>query len=254
MSNNKYAVFLDIDNTLINGDNLQQRNIDVIEAVRKAGHHVFVNTGRSYASIPVYLFRKIRFDGVVAGIGSYVRYRDEIISNITIPPDLLNQLAGQFLKSGTSCYFEGEHAVFYMHMDPGMVQNPAREIDHKHDFTSTYKGSLITKLTPLIHFSSHEIARLQENFTVIQHDTYAEIAMKGCSKAKGMQIMLDHIGIDRKNSIAIGDSSNDLDMLMSAGISIAMANASDEVKAVSSHITGDVNSAGVAAALEKFLL
>jgi hypothetical protein len=52
---------------------------------------VFINTGRSYAVIPKQIFDVISFDGVVAGIGSYVRYGDEIIQSITIPENLLKK-------------------------------------------------------------------------------------------------------------------------------------------------------------------
>ena len=52
----------------------------------------------------------------------------------------------------------------------------------------------------------------------------------------------------------IGDGSNDRDMLIRAGLGIAMENASEELKLVADHVTGHCNDAGVAQAIEKFVL
>ena len=59
------------------------------------------------------------------------------------------------------------------------------------------------------------------------------------------------LGISRDEMIAFGDAENDLAMLEYAGIGVAMANASEEVKVVADEVTLDNNSDGIAAALEK---
>ena len=77
--------------------------------------------------------------------------------------------------------------------------------------------------------------------------------MKGHSKADGMYRVLDHLGLARSQSIAIGDSANDEDMLFAAGISVAMGNATESIKALCDEITADAADAGVALALERLL-
>jgi hypothetical protein len=54
--------------------------------------------------------------------------------------------------------------------------------------------------------------------------------------------------------IAIGDGTNDISLLSSVGLAIAMDNAPDEVKAAADHITLDVSQSGLAAAISRFLL
>ncbi len=54
--------------------------------------------------------------------------------------------------------------------------------------------------------------------------------------------------------MAIGDGANDISLLSSVGLAIAMGNAPDEVKAVADYVTLDVDHSGLAAAIEKFLL
>jgi len=54
--------------------------------------------------------------------------------------------------------------------------------------------------------------------------------------------------------MAIGDSDNDLRMLEFAGLSVAMGNASEEIKAMANHVTLPFYEDGVAHAIEKFVL
>jgi hydroxymethylpyrimidine pyrophosphatase-like HAD family hydrolase len=69
-----------------------------------------------------------------------------------------------------------------------------------------------------------------------------------------MAIILEAAGIPRENSIAIGDSANDIDIVRAAGIGIAMGNASDDLKAVAREITGDCGKGGVGGAIKRFVL
>lgn len=83
-------------------------------------------------------------------------------------------------------------------------------------------------------------------------DTYIEIAPKKISKASGLQLVLDKyfpFGMDQV--IAFGDNYNDIDLLQSVGMGVAVANARPEVKAVANYITLHHKEDGVADFLEK---
>ena len=127
-------------------------------------------------------------------------------------------------------------------------------LDGPPDLTGPYQDERITKATIIGQLAPDDLAKLGDSFTVFQHDTYAEIAMKGRSKADGMHRVLDYLGLARSQSIAIGDSANDEDMLRAAGISIAMGNATESIKAICDEVTADAADAGVALALERLLL
>ena len=74
------------------------------------------------------------------------------------------------------------------------------------------------------------------------------------SKGKALKALVDFLGIDLAEVMAIGDGVNDISLLSSAGLAVAMGNAADELKAVADYVTLDVDHHGVAAAVEKFLL
>ena len=69
-----------------------------------------------------------------------------------------------------------------------------------------------------------------------------------------MKKMCELISVPMERTIAMGDSSNDIDMLKSAGIAVAMGNAINEVKEICDFISCDAKDGGVAKALEKLIL
>jgi len=251
MNSTKYAIFLDIDGTLMSNGIIPQKNIEKITHVQQLGHKVFINTGRSYACIPKNLMDAIQFDGVVAGIGSYVLLKGEIVQNITIPKNTLEKVTEYFLSTGRPCLFEGEEKLLYLNIDDAEDKLIIR---HSNDFSTVYKDVLITKVTVQGILSDDEIKQLEEEFVVFQHEAYGEFAIKGCSKSNGMKVMLKRLSLKIENSIAMGDSKNDMDMLKHAGISVAMENSPDEVKKLCDYVSDTAANAGVAAALEALVL
>ncbi|MCL2415356.1 MAG: Cof-type HAD-IIB family hydrolase, partial [Defluviitaleaceae bacterium] len=66
---------------------------------------------------------------------------------------------------------------------------------------------------------------------------FLEIASKNSSKGTGLQWLCDHIGIDIKETIAIGDNFNDISMIEAAGFGVAVANAVNKLKDIADYTT-----------------
>lgn len=79
-----------------------------------------------------------------------------------------------------------------------------------------------------------------------------ELIHHGCDKARGMRILMEHLGQPMENSLAIGDSTNDLPMFQTAGHTVCMGNGMDELKRISEFITASVLDDGVEIALRHF--
>ncbi len=64
-----------------------------------------------------------------------------------------------------------------------------------------------------------------------------EILPKGVSKGSVLIKMAEILGIDMKNTVAVGDYNNDIEMVKAAGLGIAVDNAVAELKAVADRVT-----------------
>lgn len=84
--------------------------------------------------------------------------------------------------------------------------------------------------------------------------TALEITAEGVDKGEALLHLAAHLGIDQAETMAIGDSGNDVAMLRAAGISVAMGNAEEAIKSLSGYVTASNDEHGVALALERFVL
>jgi hydroxymethylpyrimidine pyrophosphatase-like HAD family hydrolase len=97
------------------------------------------------------------------------------------------------------------------------------------------------------------LQRMEPYFTLIDRgNTMVEMVMKGCSKAGGMMTLLEHLGVDKDNTMAIGDSTNDLPMFSVAGHTVCLGGGMEELKAEAEYITDTVMNDGVEKALRHF--
>lgn len=104
-------------------------------------------------------------------------------------------------------------------------------------------------------FKDKHDQQLSQDFnTVLSQPTIYECLPKGVSKATGLKKLAARLNILPEEIMAIGDGNNDLEMFAFAGLSIAMDNASDAVKAAADHITTSHQEDGVAHAIERFVL
>ncbi len=79
-----------------------------------------------------------------------------------------------------------------------------------------------------------------------------EIVAPGCSKATGVAQLIAYMGCKKEEVMAIGDHTNDIEVLQLAGIGVAVGNAVPELKAVADYIMVQHRSKGVAEAIKRF--
>lgn len=253
MKTKQYAVFLDIDNTLMSGGKIPEENINAIKETREQGSFVFINTARSYAFIPEILKDDSLLDGYVAGIGTDLRLHGEQISSNPLSIDELKLIASLFINDTREIAFEGEDEMIWI--NPEERRNCVKHILSSPDeFDNEFRDFKISKMYVRGQLTQEEREILGKDYILYQHEDYAEFVKKGFGKAVGMLKMTEHLGLSQENCIAMGDSSNDTDMLSAAGISVAMGNAIEPVKEMCTYISSHAKDGGVAQALKKFIL
>jgi len=66
--------------------------------------------------------------------------------------------------------------------------------------------------------------------------------------------LADRFDVPQADTIAVGDSGNDVSMIQWAGLGVAMRNATPDVLAAADWIAPAVTEDGVAAVIERFIL
>jgi len=118
------------------------------------------------------------------------------------------------------------------------------------DFAGKYADAKVSMLTVDHSIGNEERAFLEKHFDIYPQIPHLDCFIKGEGKAKGMNLILDTLGLEKKYSIAIGDSSNDMDIIQCAGTGIAVGNACEELKEKASWISAPVGEGAVVKALE----
>jgi Cof subfamily protein (haloacid dehalogenase superfamily) len=81
-----------------------------------------------------------------------------------------------------------------------------------------------------------------------------DVVRAGCSKGSALRTWSERRGFRRDEVMAMGDNLNDLQMLEFAGTPVLMGNALPELKARGWAVTGTNDEAGVARAIETYIL
>lgn len=82
-------------------------------------------------------------------------------------------------------------------------------------------------------------------FLLFSGKTGADVVEKEASKAEGLKRLCEYYGIDLSQTVAFGDSMNDLEIISGAGIGIAMGNSVKEVKEAADYVTDPIDRDGV---------
>ena len=100
------------------------------------------------------------------------------------------------------------------------------------------------------------VETLSKYFDVQRHqsDYSFDLTLKGVSKAVGIEKLVERLNRDINDTIAFGDGRNDIEMLETVKVGVAMGNAVPEAKAVADYVTDRIEENGIKTALEQFEL
>ena len=248
------AFFFDIDGTIaVHNNPPSGEDTAAIRALRQQGHRVFICTGRVISTLYPAI-HEVGFDGYVLGAGSHILVGDTVVYKAVMGDELLQRVIRYCLTHHLSVILEGERSLYSI--------NPSKSYEKTFPHVTTdtafmaggaYKDA-INKFSIWGQVSDDMRAMLGKDMDVIQHPDVAEVVLSGCCKSDGMRRVLEHIGIARENSVAFGDSHNDIDMLAYAGFGIALGGAHSEVLAAADYVTAPLEENGVAKAIRTLFL
>ena len=255
MTDGRKAIFLDIDGTISRyGADPCPQDIAALRRARAAGHVALINTGRSRGILPENLVGVDWLDGYLCGCGTQLILHGQEVFGAVLDRPLLRDVAAFFLNlPGRCCLFEAEEGAYIIRcqtdFDPWPIALPVRSAD---DFETVYADARITKLTVYGAMTEAERALYHGRLTPVLQSSgrWYEAILPGRGKGLGLRHVCERLEIPVENSIAIGDSDNDLDMFAHAGIAVAMAESSPTALAAARYRTGRCGEGGVAQAVD----
>jgi Cof subfamily protein (haloacid dehalogenase superfamily) len=262
------SVFLDVDGTLVDFVGcVPDSAASAIRQARDAGHRVFLCTGRAAPELWPSLV-EIGFDGLIGAAGAYVEADGQVLAHKYLSREETAHVLDFFGRSDVGFFFQASDNIYGWRRNVERLHPMIeRTVPDPADRAVLYEGpfrflSKITqdadlaevKATKVIFYDSpvnHEdlVAEFNEfdvlASSIAQFERSGELMLPGVHKASGIDVLLDHFGIDRADTLAIGDGHNDLEMLGHVAVGIAMGNAPQTVKDAADEVTATTADHGI---------
>ena len=270
----KYSLIaLDIDGTLLNSElKLPEGNREAIRRAHDAGKHVVLSTGRCLSELRDLMKELPEIRYIVCENGCCVydcKYEHTIHVDPVPYEEVCNILNVMRKEKAVFQIFQDNQSYFDQKDDSWThacrVAN-YREVFRRFSvfdakFFENYeeKRFRIEKIN--IYFENardrDRVKQLLADRPLSISDSLGymiEIVSDKADKGRGLQKLCDHLKLPIEETIAVGDSMNDVEILKAAGFSAAMGNACSEAKAAADFITYDCDHDGVANVIDKYLL
>ncbi len=258
----KQILFFDIDGTLIDEktDVIPQSAKVALKEAKANGHRLYVCSGRCRAIIPENVL-ELGFDGMICGCGTYIEINGEALYHHTLSEELQQQVIRDLQGFHIDGVLEGKDcSAFRRDYWMPEVKRIYEENGSFQAKTQVFWDENISfdKMALWFDDSSDMDAfrnKYQEVFDFILRDpTFYEVVPKGISKATGIYQVCRMIGADIKDTIAFGDSSNDIPMLECTARSVAMGGGNPILYDLVDYVTTPVMEDGIANALRYYKL
>lgn len=267
-------IFLDIDGTLLPPGEMTVPD-SAVEALRRAranGHKLFLCTGRNLRmTAPLFHYG---FDGFVCSAGGYVGCEGKVLVDLPMEPEQVCGLRAALQSCGAECTLEVRDDTYggikmierfanLFPKKPGQTNSEAERWRKMMEFGMTirpieeYHGEPVYKIVFIAPNEAclTEVKRQYEDQFVFCESRLGdegggivngELINRKFNKGSGIRAICNHLGCSLADTIGFGDSDNDLQMTDVVGISVCMANGSDNLKKLCDRICPAVTDDGIA--------
>ena len=238
----------DFDGTLSRTDEtIAEETLAAIEEYKNSGGHFALCTGRMLVSI-LPIARKLGLSGLVACFqGSVVA--DIESGNLVVDGYIPNSGAAEVCRTleemhahvhvyDTECYYSNSDNEYLAYYERIVGVKAIMKTDEPLSVFIENSGIRVRKLLILVDPSDRDriMNVLQEKYGKDYYVTCSaaflvEVTNRNYSKATALAKIAEYYGLSLQQTIAVGDSLNDLPMIETAGLGIAVNNAENTLKA-----------------------
>lgn len=257
---NQKLLFFDIDGTLLNErtHTIAKSTIKAIQQAKQNGHLIFINTGRTRATIDTCI-ETLKPDGYVCGCGTYISYQNEVLYHHRIPSARCHELLKLIDQHQLYAIFEASDKVYFQsNCNDSTVKTIYQLYDQAHfpiGFFEDEDVHLDKFCIQFYHDVSSFYQAIEKDFDIIKRSpVFSEIVPSQHSKATGIQFLIDHFHLSLYDCYVFGDSFNDEPMLSYVTHSIVMKNGDQELFKLAEYVTDDIDHDGIEKAMKHYHL
>lgn len=229
-------LFFDIDGTLVDSRTrrISEKTKEALHRLHQRGNRLFIATGRPPASLPD--LTGLPFDGFITANGSLCYTADEILFHKPISPEAVEQVIRNAAGLGRPVSVATRDRLAANGWDEDLAEYyrlAGVELTVTENFAAVCQENIYQIMLGCREADHPAIARGVEGVSVtFSWSRAADVICAGNSKANAIERVLRHYQLDISRSMAFGDGCNDIEMLQTVGIGIAMGNADSRVKAI----------------------
>jgi Cof subfamily protein (haloacid dehalogenase superfamily) len=259
-------VLADVDGTLVTEEKiLTKRARDAVSALQHAGIRFAITSGRPPLGMAM-LFDVLDIETPIAGFNGalFVDRHLTILEQKTVPPDVARRAIDLMQARGLDTWVYSGNDWLITKAEAPHVAREAWTVKFQPKVVSDI-GKHLQQVAKIVGVSDDldKVRRCEAEAQASfgQHATasrsqpyYLDVTNKNANKGAVVEYLAQHVGVPADEIATIGDQPNDVLMFKRSGFSIAMGNASDEVKGQAAAITASYNDEGFAKAMEAFIL
>ena len=234
------AIFIDIDGTLRNNKReVTKRTMEAVKKTVESGILVVICSGRPRKYTEDVSRKACASNYIISsnGCSIYDYAQKQVLYENIMDKKACVELYKISEQSGIR---------FIMNVGDGRVVSELHSKDNLEEKLSTDIETFVNNNNVV-----HQHKSLVNPEAPKEGSIYYDVSNVGINKGTGIKKFCEILNIDLKDVIAIGDDKNDLPMFKMAGLSVAMGNATGEVKEHADQITLSNEEDGVAVFLEK---
>lgn len=251
-------IFFDIDGTLIpKGEHyMSDSTVAALEKLQASGIKVFLATGRSLGSLMNLGVNQFNFDGYLTLNGALC-YDSHLEKMFGLPfvDDEVDVISKMFVAKKIPFEIIGEFSHY-----ANFVNDSLLDVYNSLNLTlpsiQKYKGEKIYQLCAIVDDKQRDLLDDFLDYSVITswHDHAIDIFPANGGKQNAIKKVMEIYNLSKEETMAFGDAENDKKMLEAVGTSVAMGNASQDLKNIADYVTTNVDDDGIANALKHFKL
>jgi Cof subfamily protein (haloacid dehalogenase superfamily) len=259
-------VLADVDGTLVTEEKvLTKRAQAAVQSLRDAGIRFAITSGRPPLGMAM-LFDALQLDTPIAAFNGGLFFRRDlaIVEQKTLPPDVAREAIDLIRGHGVDAWVYRGNDWLVTNADAPHVAREAWTVKFQPKVVADF-GNDLGQVAKIVGVSDDR-DRMQRCEADAQaafgrrasaarsQPYYLDITNMDANKGAVADYLSRALGMPASEIATIGDQPNDVLMFKRSGFSIAMGNASDQVKSQANATTDSCNEEGFAKAMERFVL